>query len=277
MAPADEAGILLYTLTGIDSKYDCLLKSNTYSSGVMFSFKANVCKIFNTVRYNLTMPVTEPVLYQRQIIDFSAITASMVNYWPFNNNFFDMVSQAYLYDPVSVSFTTDRLNTPGAALYLNKGYISAPPGIYFKGDYTVSAWFKVASNAAAILIDFAGPNHVNEVAVGISFGNGISYDLNTDANNGNFSQVFSATAIKLNKWQFLAVTLNGTQCSIYLDGVLTKTGNAVSPSYVTRSFNYIGRSNWPSYAGTTAAIDDLKFFNRALTQSELMLVMNSYY
>ena len=243
----------------------------------MFSFKANVCKIFNTVRYNLTMPVTEPVLYQKQIIDFSAITASMVNFWPFNNNFFDMVSQAYLYDPVSVSFTTDRLNTPGAALNLNRGYISAPPGIYFKGDYTISAWFKVASNAGAILIDFAGPNHVNEVAVGISFGNGISYDLNTDANNGNFGQVFSATAITLNKWQFLAVTLNGTQCSIYLDGVLTKTGNAVSPSNVTRSFNYIGRSNWPSYAGTTAAIDDLKFFNRALTQSELMLVMNSYY
>jgi hypothetical protein len=277
LAPSDETGILLDKLNGIDSKYDCLLKSNNYSNSVMISFKQNECKIFSTVKYNLTIPVAEPVLYQKQIIDFTAITASLVNHWPFNNNFYDIKSQKYLFDPVSVSFTTDRLNKPGGALYLDKGYLSAPPGIYFNGVHTVSAWFKVSSNALALLVDFAGPNNINQVLLGISYGNGLSYGLNTDSSSGNSGHVFSSTAIKLNKWQFIAITFDGTQSRVYLDGILTKTASAVSPANVIRSFNYIGRSNWPPYLGSTAAIDDLKIFNRALTQSEIMFVMNSYH
>ena len=68
----------------------------------------------------------------------------LTNHWTFNNNYDDIISGANLYNGQSVSFTTDRLNTPNSALYMNGGVMSAP-AIYLNHDYTVSSWVKLDS------------------------------------------------------------------------------------------------------------------------------------
>ena len=78
------------------------------------------------------------------------------------------------------------------------------------------------------------------------------------------------------KWQHLAMTLNGNSFNIYINGQSVLTSNANSPRKITRTRAYVGRSNWGDYYANYE-LDDLKIFNRSLTSSEIIKVMNSYY
>ena len=95
------------------------------------------------------------------------------------------------------------------------------------------------------------------------------------SNNGNLQ---SSLQLKINKWQHLAVTVTGTQLKIYIDGKLGLTSTVIaSPMGIMRTNNYIGKSNWGGNGNADAEFDDLKIFNRSLTQSEVNMVLNSYY
>ena len=76
-------------------------------------------------------------------------------------------------------------------------------------------------------------------------------------------------------WQFLAATLNGSLGSLYINGALTRNQsiNFTMPK-VTRSYNYIGKSFSPSHGYSWSFIDDLRFYNKSLSQSEILELMN---
>ncbi len=100
----------------------------------------------------------------------------------------------------------------------------------------------------------------------------------TDSNTYNNGNLMSSVALKINKWQHLAVTVTGTQLKIYIDGKLTLTSTVISaPKGIMRTENYIGKSNWNGNENVNAELDDLKIFNRSLTQSEINLLLNSFY
>ncbi len=82
--------------------------------------------------------------------------------------------------------------------------------------------------------------------------------------------------LELNKWQHFAMSLGGNQFKIYIDGVVQVSSTANQPRAVTRTTAYIGRANWNDGLAV-AYFDDLKIFNRSLTDFELKRVMNSYY
>ncbi len=81
--------------------------------------------------------------------------------------------------------------------------------------------------------------------------------------------------MKILKWQHLAMTLNGNTFTIYLDAEPVLISNANSPREITRPNAYIGRSNWGDQFANFE-VDDLKIFNRSLTNAELKKVLNSY-
>ena len=87
--------------------------------------------------------------------DYSAINANLINWWPFNNDLKDAITGKYLSNGVGYSFSTDRLSTPNSAIYFNNGYLQAPSGIYFYGDFTITAWVKARVMASASrVLDF---------------------------------------------------------------------------------------------------------------------------
>ena len=141
MSTADETGIILSTDL-FDNKYDCFGKCSNRQDCKMLSYKINTCKLFNTVRYSLTISTTGPFLFEKFSPDFSLINAYLTNHWPFNNNLNDIISGANLYGGLGNSFATDRLNQQLSAIYLNNQYLQVPSGIYFKTDFTVSVWVK---------------------------------------------------------------------------------------------------------------------------------------
>jgi hypothetical protein len=61
------------------------------------------------------------------------------------SNLSDVVGGANLYGGSNYSFTFDRFCSANSAIYFNKGYLQVPEGVYFSGDFTVTAWIYLKS------------------------------------------------------------------------------------------------------------------------------------
>ena len=64
---------------------------------------------------------------------------------------------------VNAQFGTDRLGNPNSALYLNDGYLTLPPNIYFNATdgFTISLWFKyVTTKKWQAIIDILSDNNI---------------------------------------------------------------------------------------------------------------------
>jgi hypothetical protein len=87
---------------------------------------------------------TSTIYVKDQEILFKKINKYLTHHWPFNNNYEDIIGGANLISTStsSASFTIDRLNKNSSAVCLNNGFLQAPDGVYFKGDFTISAWVK---------------------------------------------------------------------------------------------------------------------------------------
>ena len=142
----------------------------------------------------------------------------------------------------------------------------------------MTAWCKVPSSTSGlVLFDFAQSGNKNEISFGISSG-GVVYSRNSDSTGAATTVQSSSGVIVANRWHHVAVVISGTSCSIYVDGNLVKTGTTVTPASVSRTSNYVGKSNLASdtvtYVGSTGWIDDLNYYNTALTQYQVKLVLN---
>lgn len=269
----DEANNLFDTRT-VNAKYDCFYKCASNSACMMASFKSttNQCKLYTQVNYSVQLSSsTEPCLFERFVPDYSAINAYLTHWWPFNNDVKDIIGGSDFFSPVgSVSFTTDRLNQASSALYLNQGYYSMPGGAYISGDYTLALWVKVISITNCcdriMALSVAGTNWYIFSLIE-STGPYIASPYGT-----NFK---SPTRLNTNKWQHLVFTLSGSTAAIYIDGNLMNQGAyGISPNNVYTQ-NYFGR--YADGSKSNAVYDDVKMYNRSLTKTEIMKVLNSYY
>ena len=142
------------------------------------------------------------------------------------------------------------------------------------GGMTLEAWiFPTAAtgNWATVALKEAPP------------GNNLAYHLQTDpvshpisfltTNLVGLQGVTGPQAVALNAWTHLSATYDGTTLSLYVNGVLAATqlisGN-ILPSIGPLRFG--GNSIWGEYfAGT---IDDIRIYNRALNQNEILSDMS---
>ncbi len=68
----------------------------------------------------------------------------------------------------------------------------------------------------------------------------------------------------LNTWYHLTTVLSGTTGRIYVNGNMTAQSTSISPPANTVKTNCVIGDD-----GSTVAIDELKFFNRTLTEAEI--------
>ena len=277
MDTSDQTGITL-TSYSTTSKFDCFTKCNMRADCVMISFKANQCMLFNQVKYSLSS--TSVYLYEKFTPDFSSITASMTNHWPFNSNLNDIISSANLIQPVNIAFTTDRLGSSASALYINGGSLTIPSGTFISGDFTVSAWVKVhaLTNSDARLFELNDASQLDSITFLLSSGSTGKPALSYSNTGSSSASIQSDIALDLNTWHHVAFTLQSTTASLYVDGVQrVQQVMSVAPRGVSRTDNMlgVGVSN-ASVTNAYAEFDDLKIFNRSLTSSEVVMVTNSY-
>lgn len=200
-------------------------------------------------------------------------------YWPFNlNDMRDYVTFNEMQYCEGFSFTDDRFNNPSSAVFFNVGYCQVQSEVYFDGsDFTVSAWVYVFDFASwSRIFDCGNGVEVDNIVFAITGGDSgqpVIGVYNTDNNLGTFvlDQISSQTALNLYTWQYVAGVLNKTHLLIYVDGFLTNWMLIdTRPNNILRLNCYIGASNWLVDQLANAVIDDVKVYNRALSEQEIL-------
>ena len=204
-------------------------------------------------------------------------TPGLVNYWSFNSHIKDVIGGAHLYNGTNAGLTDDRAGRPLSALNLCEGSYQIPPGNYFPtGQFTITVWIKLKQ-------------YGNSPSI-VTFSNGYQFDtiffgFEGTASNPYFvineynliSETFSELPIPMNVWTHLAFTFDQNfNNTIYINANLTISVNSNQKfNNVTRIYNYVGRGDdYPTIPDINAIIDELKIFNRALTQQEIQFEMN---
>lgn len=202
----------------------------------------------------------------------------MIDYWPINDqDLRDYVNGNKMVKCTYAVFTKDRFNRSNSALYLNNGYCQVSPGVYFNGsDFTVTAWIKpIQSGIWSRLIDFGNGPNTDNVFVAYIRGQLLTPFVSIYQSSAVTSSCSSSNKLNVNEWSHVSFVLNSTHLSIYINGTLENAALAQSrPRNVNRTLSFIGKSNWPSDTNSNAVFDDIKIYNRALSQDEIKTDMN---
>ncbi len=190
----------------------------------------------------------------------------------------DQIGLAHLTQGNLTSFTFDRLCNSYSALALNGGWAQIPAGIYFDTpEFSISVWvYPQKIGVWSRVIDMGNGPSTNNIFISFdsASSNGIPmFGILTPV----MYSVKSFKALTQNKWQHFAATFNGEQLSFYIDGILS--GNLTYKNIImtskNRTSNFIGKSNWPWNGYSMSYLDELRFYNKCLTQEEIYELMNN--
>jgi hypothetical protein len=196
-------------------------------------------------------------------------SSSLINYWPMSN-LNDQMGGANLFGGSNYLFTSDRFCSPNSAIYFNKGYLQVPSGVYFTGDFTVTAWIYLKSyQSYSRIFDFGNGQASDNVLLGINSTHskirGNIFDISLSV-----SPIITSSLINLNEWYFISFVLNGTTVYIYVNGKQVKNGASKKPNNILRTNNYIGKSNWVGHLNADAVYDEFKIYQGALSSSDIL-------
>ena len=178
-------------------------------------------------------------------------------------------------------FTFDRFGNENSSLALNGGWTQVPPGIYFDTqEFTISVWvYPKQVGYLSRIIDFGNKlasKYSDNIILRLDSDSLEKPALNIVDGTGNSKgECKSVKVLIKNEWQLLTATFNRSLESFFINGELTcnKSINYALPK-ITRLYNYIGKSYNPSHKYSWSFIDDLRFFNKSLTQEEILELMN---
>jgi len=166
------------------------------------------------------------------------------------------------------------LSLDGASGYVDLGNASSLD-LSVSGQATIAAWVKLALSH----------NHNTILSKG-EWKEACSLLIKGDTTpkdqlwTGNDTSVFSVTPVPTNTWTHVAMTINGNLTTFYLSGQLAGATNQNRGSAIdaTTTDVCLGREQ---YSGSLPAgrwffiglMDDVRIYNRALTQTEIQNVM----
>ncbi len=167
----------------------------------------------------------------------------------------------------------DALHLDGTDDYVDLADMSSD----FSSGLTICAWTYFDSFTASWprIVDF-GQGQADD---NILFArHGTTSDLTFEVYSGGSGggQVTATGVLSTGAWQHLCAAEDSSgSVRLYVDSVNVVNGSTAVPVSLTRTNNYIGRSNWGSDGYFDGAIDDLFVFNRSLNYSEVLSLYNA--
>ena len=133
---------------------------------------------------------------------------------------------------------------------------------------TLAAWVKI----------YAPKNDMKIISKGAAFcvGRDYDYDVLTFSSDCIGMPITGTISVFDFKWHHVAVTYDGTTESLYVDGILdiarTAPGDVIlnDENVLIGNFSLISDSQW------WGQIDDVRIYNRALSQQELLNIIRPY-
>ena len=150
-------------------------------------------------------------------------------------------------------------------------HIVMPSGIMTPlDDFTFSCWIKLPLDykSARILECYSDDEHCITITANLDGYYNITITSPTET-----STLTSQAKTTIDQWTHFAITLSGSTCTMYEDGLIIGQNDsfALSPSDLsTLSYNWLGRSNDDSVANFDGWIDEVRFYNIALPPADIM-------
>ena len=138
----------------------------------------------------------------------------------------------------------------------------------FSSGFSAGVWvYPTAFNQYSRLFDFGIGAANNEIDLYLNSSGTLCYEVQQDVGGS----ITSTQALVLNQWQYVSIThstASSNNVTISINGTSVATGTLGLPTNVTRTSNYIGKSNWgnPLFTGQMMG---MSVWNTALSASQI--------
>ena len=191
----------------------------------------------------------------------------------FNGNFNDVNGINNLAQKGTVTFTTDRKGG-NTAVQFGSGYLQTVNNLPASSVWSVSFWMK--NNSNSVVTVFGGEFGVNGSKTFNFVMNDAGVNYYITIKGSNFNRWRTSDNLKDNIWHHYVFILDRTKLAneeiqVYIDGVKKNTiqfsSSDSSGNFVSSRINF-GQQLW------TGSLDDIKLYNRPLTQTEITNLYN---
>ncbi len=202
-------------------------------------------------------------------------TNGLVGYWPFSGNANDLSGNNNNGTVNGATLTTDRNGNANSAYSFDgiNDFISLASYNFFLGNTSrsIAFWIQTNQTQNGIPVSIGTASYNN--CFNVRYGAGAPGVVGVMGFTTDYYPT-TGTSIINNAWHHVVVTHNGTTLKIYIDGILDNSSNK---SYnTTGTNNFIGKSNQSGgESWVSGKIDNVGFWNRALTPQEITSLYNS--
>lgn len=215
---------------------------------------------------------------------YSAMFEGEVFYMPFNGDYMDFISFQKAGEVGSPGFTGTGFLGANAYKGSPDSYLTFPMDDLKSTEFSVSFWYQVnaSPDRAGILVIGDDAADRNQGFRLFREGNGteqrIKLNVGTGAgeswNDGGFIDATTG------EWVHIAVSVSQTESIIYLNGAETLRGTLASPIDWTGCEEIVIGSGGPTFGywdhgHDASGLDELRLFDRALTQSDVQIMINA--
>jgi hypothetical protein len=212
--------------------------------------------------------------------DSIAVTAgTLVGYYPFSGNANDVSGFGNHGTVSGAAPVEDRFGNPNSAYYFDgvDDYVRVPnqPSLNFREAITVNLWMKVGEFFSREAYPISHGNWENRWKISIT-NKRVRWTVKTDtsANNG-IKDLDSQSELVLDSLYMVTALFDGLNFEIYLNGVLngnTTWGGRILATTIDLAIGqHLPGQNGFNFKGV---LDDIRIFNRALTQTEIQDLYN---
>ncbi len=207
-------------------------------------------------------------------------TDGLVAWFPLDGDASDVGPNNIGHDYFSATATTNRLGEAGSALLFNgtNDWIQGDSELFPQDDRTIAFWAKFLQNGTELWMTGygGGPIGYSTIIYANSSQCNVFNALGHSEHGcqGTFQVPYSS--IPDDQWVHIAMTSNPNTARFYINGVEQSSRAGLGEVITSGAHYYIGAS--PSYNGVdnlstgsfTGSMDDIGFWNRALTPAEIL-------
>ena len=168
--------------------------------------------------------------------------------------------------PATPQFTGSR-GTSAAISLTDSTYLMLPYGVANTADLSFAAWVKPTSSKSWQRIFDFGNGEQSYVYLTTSNGTAMQLALKC---NGTEHALKTSTLLRTNTWSHVAVTLNGSYATIYINGKQVAAGSVGGTlSDVKPLLCYVGRSQFKADPMLQGNMQDVRIYNYALSADDV--------
>lgn len=210
---------------------------------------------------------------------YQPVYAGEVFYMPFENEYVELVNITTAKSEGAPSFAAGKVGSAYAGSA--NGYITVPTAGYNLGaSFSLTFWYKVNVTPERAGLVVIGPPGINTRTNGFRmFREGGKNVFKSNVGNGAADFWNDGGALASSDWSFVAVSVGAGKMSIYFNGdLIRETTYTGTLNWAGCDFIAIGSggprfSEW-GHASDLSLYDEMRIFNKALTEAEIDDMMN---